>query len=89
MSSNRTSAKGAPIPRTVERCEAYLDRLALVVERAGNNAAAFLPIVRRLERELAEARSEQDVLHRLLERRRKPAAEDSIRPLPPTEGNPS
>lgn len=68
--------KGDPIPRTVERCEAYLDRLALIVERAGSNAAAFIPIIRRLERELAEARAEEDVLHRLRKRRLKHGPED-------------
>lgn len=55
----------APIPRNVEHCEKYLDRLALVVERAGPNAAAFLPIVRRLEKELAEARKDEATLIRL------------------------
>jgi hypothetical protein len=68
MSSNASFSKGQPIPRTVERCEAYLDRLALVVERAGGNAHAFLPILRRLERELAEARQEEEMLGSLKRR---------------------
>ena len=58
MSSRRD--RSVPIPRTVERCELYLDRLALVVQRAGKNGAAFLPLVRRLERELAEAKAEEE-----------------------------
>lgn len=65
MSSNRNasgSTKRTEILRTVERCERYLNRLALVVDRAGNNAAAFLPIVRRFERELAEAKQEEQTL---------------------------
>ena len=60
-----------PLPRTVDRCERYLDRLALVVERAGPNASAFLPIVRRLERELAEAKNEEGLLQKLMARRRR------------------
>ena len=55
----------APIPRDVAQCEKYLDRLALVIERAGTNAAAFLPIVRRLEQELAEAKNDEATLDRL------------------------
>ena len=74
MSSNRKrigKQKGEfpELPRTVERCERYLDRMALVLERAGDNAAAFLPIVRRLERELAEAKAEQEILERMRKRR--------------------
>jgi hypothetical protein len=57
-----------PIPRTVEVCERYLDRLALVVQRAGTNGATFVPLVRRLERELAEAKEEEEVLERLRHR---------------------
>lgn len=58
-----------PLPRTVDRCELYLDRLALVVERAGPNGSAFLPIARRLERELAEAKGEERLLQDLMARR--------------------
>ncbi|QYO77303.1 hypothetical protein NO932_11370 [Pelagibacterium sp. 26DY04] len=58
------------IPRDVDHCERYLDRLALVVERAGRNAAAFVPIVRRLERELAEAKADEEVLAKLRARLR-------------------
>src|SRR5262245_61303150 len=50
------------VPRTVPTCELYLDRLALVVERAKGNYAAFLPLVTRLQRELAEAKAEQQSL---------------------------
>jgi hypothetical protein len=56
------------IPRTTEACERYLDRMALVLERAGANRAAFLPINRRLERELAEARAEEEILNRMKDR---------------------
>ncbi|SDH10549.1 hypothetical protein [Pelagibacterium luteolum] len=52
----------ARIPRDVEHCERYLNRLAVVVERAGKNGHAFLPIVRRLEKELAEAKEDEQVL---------------------------
>ncbi|SDG90544.1 hypothetical protein [Pelagibacterium luteolum] len=60
------------IPRTSELCELYLGRLALVVERAGQNASAFIPIARRLERELAEAKAEAEVLTRLRKRQTPP-----------------
>lgn len=53
------------IPRTVETCNRYLDRLALVIERAGRDGAVYLPLVQRLERELAEAHAEEDVLARM------------------------
>lgn len=56
------------IPRTVETCERYLDRLALVIQRAGPNGAVYLPLVRRLERELAEAREDEEILQRLQSR---------------------
>ncbi len=60
------------IPRTVATCERYLDRLALVLERAQSNHPAFLPLVRRLERELAEAQADErslsDLRRRLAER---------------------
>lgn len=58
-----------PLPRTVDRCERYLDRLALVVERAGPDGSAFLPIARRLQRELAEAKGEERLLQDLMARR--------------------
>lgn len=75
MSSNTSDKQpqkhqSKPIPRDVEHCERYLDRLALVVERAGRNGHAFLPIIRRLERELAEAREDEALMKRLLARRR-------------------
>jgi hypothetical protein len=78
MSSDTSKAKSrrspaTPIPRDVEHCERYLDRLALVVERAGKNAAAFLPILRRLEKELAGAKRDEEMLASLkgrLSRRR-------------------
>ena len=89
MNSRRRPPRGEPILRTVERCEAYLDRLALVVERAGSNAAAFLPIIRRLERELAEARAEQDLLERLRQRRLKPVPAATSPAPSPTERNSS
>lgn len=74
MSSKRKQAdnpkgKFPELPRTVTRCEQYLDRMALVLERAGDNAAAFLPIVRRLEKELAEAIAEEEILERMRLRR--------------------
>ena len=53
------------IPRTIETCNRYLDRLALVIERAGKNGAVFLPLVQRLERELAEALAEEEALARI------------------------
>lgn len=53
------------IPRTVETCNRYLDRLALVIEHAGKNGAVFLPLVHRLERELAEALAEEEALARI------------------------
>lgn len=68
----KIAAEHVPIPRTADRCELYLNRLALVVERAGKNASAFVPIARRLERELAEARAEAEVLTRLRQRQRHP-----------------
>lgn len=55
----------SPVPRDVEHCERYLDRLALVIARAGPNAPAFLPIARRLEKELAEAKKDEAALERL------------------------
>ncbi|RDE07806.1 hypothetical protein, partial [Pelagibacterium lacus] len=58
--TGKSKSEFPELPRTVERCERYLDRMALVLERAGDNASAFLPIVRRLERELAEAKAEQE-----------------------------
>ena len=76
MSSRRK--KTDPIPRTVELCELYLDRLALVVQRAGKDGAAYLPLVRRLERELAEAIEEEELLERL--KRRLYNASDRTRP---------
>jgi hypothetical protein len=66
MRSSRKTAD--PVPRTVEVCERYLDRLALVVQRAGTNGGTFVPLVRRLERELAEAKEEEEVLERLRHR---------------------
>jgi hypothetical protein len=53
------------IPRTVETCNRYLDRLALVIERAGRKGAVFLPLVERIERELAEAQAEDEALARI------------------------
>ncbi len=86
MSSSKRPSRTEPIPRTVERCECYLDCIALLVERAGDNGAAFLPIVRRLERELAEAQSEADVLQRLRERRLR-ASTGSNTPNPNSKGH--
>lgn len=54
-----------PIPRTVATCNRYLDRLAPVIGRAGKNGAVYLPLVRRLERELAEAQAEEETLARM------------------------
>lgn len=59
---SRALSEHLPIPRTVAQCERYLDRLALVIERAGANGHALLPIVRRLQRELAEAETEEALL---------------------------
>lgn len=65
MRSIRNRNEPRSIPRTVATCERYLDRLALVLERAGDNRAAFLPLVRRLERELAEAHAEEQMMEKM------------------------
>lgn len=51
--------------RTVELCERYLDRLAQVIEQAGKEGHVYFPLVRRFERELAEARDEEALRIRL------------------------
>lgn len=78
----KTKHEFPDLPRTVERCERYLDRMALVLERAGDNAPAFLPIVRRLEKELAEAKAEEEILERMRQRREK--AKAPLSPPPPS-----
>lgn len=76
LAVRRPAAKARSIPRTPETCNRYLDRLALVIERAGNNGAAFLPLVRRFERELAEALAEEEALNRMRQRVRRAATPD-------------
>lgn len=68
------------IPRTVETCNRYLDRLALVIERAGKNGAAYLPLVERLERELAEVEAEEEALLRMRARLARKGASQATGP---------
>jgi hypothetical protein len=57
-----------PIPRTVAKCEQYLDVLARIASRPGANAANIALLYNRLERELAEARAEESVMNALAQR---------------------
>ena len=54
------------IPRTVANCERYLAILARVAKKSRDDAAWTLPLYRRLKRELAEARAEEEGIAELL-----------------------
>lgn len=69
------------IPRTAHNCERYLDRLALVVVRAGTDAYTFLPLILRLQRELALIETEERAISQLKSRfasRRVSSASDDV-----------
>lgn len=55
------------MPQTATRreIEAALDRLALAMEKAGNNGPAYLPIFDRLEAELAVMTATEDRMTRV------------------------
>ena len=61
----RTGIARRSITRTVEQCERYLGRLSIVMRRAGRERNAFLPIARRLLKELEEARRDQEIIDAL------------------------
>lgn len=54
--------------RSVALCEAYLDRLAVLMHGAGKGADHLLPIAKRLMHELEEARVEEELRAGLAER---------------------
>lgn len=59
------------IPRTVARCEQYLDFLARVIAREGDTGRIYISLYERMLRELAEAHRDDSVmsdLHRRLAR---------------------
>lgn len=47
-------------PRTLATCEAYLDRLAELVERAGAGWQVYQPLIERLEQEARLARANRN-----------------------------
>ncbi len=50
---------------TVDVLESCLDRLAHIIEQAGDKGAVFLPIYERLETELRELRAKEDQMARI------------------------
>lgn len=54
--------------RTVAQCEVYLDRVAAIMRRHGADASKLLPLVRRLKAELADAKSDCDLIEEVLRR---------------------
>jgi hypothetical protein len=64
---------------TVARLERCLDRVALVMERAGKKAPVYLPIYERLETELAALKAKEAMLERARERAARFMQEHSIK----------
>ncbi len=56
---------------TVELLERCLDRLAAVMHKAGDNAEACLPLVERIEREIAEKQTSESTMSRMRRRVRR------------------
>ncbi|RZN11007.1 hypothetical protein CWO91_10315 [Bradyrhizobium genosp. SA-3] len=63
-STKRSPPSTADNPITVARLEWCLDRLALVMHRAGKKAEVYLPIYERLESELAAFEAREAKLER-------------------------
>jgi len=55
-------------PITVERIEWCLDRVAIAIAKAGDHGSVYLPIYRRLERELAALKEDSTSLSAALHR---------------------
>lgn len=53
---------------SIEVLEKYLDRLALVIERAGKRGAVYLPIYERIEGELDALRAKEERMERARQR---------------------
>jgi hypothetical protein len=60
----RHSAAGSPArhPVTIETMERYLDRLAGIIDKAGNRGAVYLPIYERLEIELEKLKAKDALM---------------------------
>lgn len=54
-----------PVVVTVEVLETCLDRLAHIIDQAGDKGAVYLPIYERLEAELQELRAKEDRMARI------------------------
>lgn len=64
---------GCSIPRTVARCEQYLDFLARVIASEGDAGQIYIPLYERLLRELSEAQRDESVMSDLRRRLNKAA----------------
>ncbi len=53
---------------SIEVLEKHLDRLALVIERAGKRGAVYLPIYERIETELDALRAKEERMERARQR---------------------
>jgi len=73
-----------PKPRTVERCEAYLDKLADLIVEAGDDWTVDQPLVERLERECRRAKEELSMRERMLNRSHVRKSSSLSSPLPKT-----
>ncbi|WP_404403414.1 hypothetical protein [Pelagibacterium halotolerans] len=72
----------SPKPRTVDRCEAYLDRLAELMAQADENWMVYQPLIERLEKESLQAREALAMRKRMLERNARLPAVQFTSPLP-------
>jgi hypothetical protein len=59
-------------PITAVRLEHCLDRLAFIMSRRADGGVGFLPLYRRIERDIAEQRAVEDALAQARERARRP-----------------
>lgn len=71
-------------PRTVERCEAYLDKLAELIAQAGEDWVVYQPLVERLEQEIRQAGEALAMRERMLKRRGGQSTANVVSPLPRT-----
>jgi len=60
-----------PVVITVEVLEKCLDRLARIIDQAGDRGAVYLPIYDRLEAELQKLRAKEDRMARIRARVRR------------------